>query len=116
MQFKAKILQLLPIQTGTGKNGTWKKQDIIVETTDTQYPRKICVSVWGDKINVQQFPIQSIVDISFEIESREFNTRWYTDVRAWKIELIENGVDLPLNSFEPLANTSDTNQEDDLPF
>lgn len=50
MQLTAKLTQLLPIQTGTGKNGEWKKQDIIVET-DGQYPKKICISFWGDKIN-----------------------------------------------------------------
>lgn len=50
MQLTAKLIQLLPLQTGTGKNGDWKKLDIIVET-DGQYPKKICVSIWGDKIN-----------------------------------------------------------------
>ena len=50
MQLTAKLLTLLPLQTGKGKNGDWKKQDFIVETGDT-YPKKICISVWGDKIN-----------------------------------------------------------------
>jgi hypothetical protein len=50
MQLTANLLQLLPIQTGTGKNGEWKKQNIIIET-DGQYPKKVCISIWGDKIN-----------------------------------------------------------------
>lgn len=53
MQLTAKLNQLLPIQTGSGKNGEWKKQDIIVET-DGQYPKKVCISIWGDKINEGQ--------------------------------------------------------------
>lgn len=50
MQLTAKLVQVLPAQTGQGKNGEWKKQDIVVET-DGQYPKKVCVSVWGDKLN-----------------------------------------------------------------
>jgi hypothetical protein len=45
MQLTAKLTNLLPIQTGTGKNGEWKKQDIIVET-EGQYPKKVCISIW----------------------------------------------------------------------
>ncbi len=86
MQLTAKLTQLLPIQTGTGKNGEWKKQDIIVET-DGQYPKKICVSVWGDKINESQLQIGNKLKIDFDIESGEFNNKWYTDVKAWKIEV-----------------------------
>ena len=50
MQITAKLLTLLPLQTGKGKNGDWKKQDFIVETGDS-YPKNLCISVWGDKIN-----------------------------------------------------------------
>ena len=77
---------LLPLQTGTGKNGQWKKQDIIVETEAT-YPKKICVSVWGDKIDTANIQPGNLLKIDFDVESREFNGRWYTDVKAWKIEV-----------------------------
>ena len=53
MQLTGKLSQLLPIQAGTSKNGDWKKQDIIVET-DGQYPKKVCISIWGDKNNEGQ--------------------------------------------------------------
>jgi len=85
MQLTATLVQVLPLQTGTGKNGQWKKQDIIVET-EGQYPKKICVSIWGDKINESQLQTGASLAISFDIESREYNGRWYTDVKAWKIE------------------------------
>ena len=51
-----------------------------------QFPKKVCVSVWGDKINESQLQIGAQLNISFDIESREYNSRWYTDVKAWKIE------------------------------
>ncbi|MDZ4794834.1 MAG: DUF3127 domain-containing protein [Bacteroidota bacterium] len=85
MQLTAKLVQVLPLQTGTGKNGQWKKQDIIVET-EGQFPKKVCVSIWGDKINESQLQVGSQLAISFDVESREYNGRWYTDVKAWKIE------------------------------
>lgn len=86
MQLTAKLVQVLPLQSGEGRNGTWKKQEIIVET-EGQFPKKICISIWGDKIPAQ---LETGTDfkIDFDIESREFNGRWYTDVKAWKVEPI----------------------------
>lgn len=115
MQLTAKLSQLLPIQTGTGKNGEWKKQDIIVET-DGQYPKKVCVSIWGDKINEQQLVVGNSLTIDFEVESREFSGRWYTDLKAWKIDSAGQGTvqSNNLKDIEPL----DLNEDIDggLPF
>jgi hypothetical protein len=86
MQLIAKLTQILPLQTGSGKNGEWKKQDIIVET-EGQYPKKVCISIWGDKINANQLVVGNKLKIDFDIESREYNSRWYTDVKAWKVEV-----------------------------
>lgn len=86
MQLIAKLIQVLPLQTGMGKNGEWKKQDVIVET-DGQYPKKVCISIWGDKASESVLQIGNMLDISFDVESREYNGRWYTDVRAWKVDL-----------------------------
>ena len=84
MQFTAKLVEILPLQTGKGRNGEWKKQDLIVETAG-QYPKKVCVSVCGDKLEGVTLKPEQHYDISFDIESREFNGKWYTDVKAWKI-------------------------------
>lgn len=86
MQITAQLTQLLPLQTGSGNKGEWKKQDIIIETHG-QYPKKICVSIWGDKINESILRIGNELTIDFDVESREYNGKWYTDVKAWKIEL-----------------------------
>jgi hypothetical protein len=113
MQLTAKLTQVLPIQTGSGKNGEWKKQDIIVET-DGQYPKKICVTVWGDKINNSQLQIGNELKIDFDIESREYNGRWFTDIKAWKIELASSVSQT--NSNVPDSKEIPKNEEDDLPF
>lgn len=113
MNIKAKLIQLLPLQTGMGKNGQWKKQDVIVET-DGQYPKKICISIWGDKINEKQLLIGNELDIYFELESREFNGKWYTDIRAWKIVSVEDKINNSLQ--ENLTSNEEPSEADDLPF
>ncbi|MBO7648306.1 MAG: DUF3127 domain-containing protein [Bacteroidales bacterium] len=82
------ILKLkLPIQQGTSKTGNpWMKQEFVIETQE-QYPRKICANLWGDKTDMlNQFAEGQLVKVSFDLESREFNGKWYTDVKAWKLE------------------------------
>ena len=85
MELEGKIVQINQLQSGQGKNGTWKKQEYIVETK-SQYPKKVCVTVWGDKIDQFALNQNDDVKISIELESREYNGRWYTDVRAWRAE------------------------------
>lgn len=118
MELTAKLIQLLPLQTGTGKNGQWKKQDIIVETDGT-YPKKVCISIWGDKINESVLKIGSQLAISFDVESREYNGKWYTDVKAWKIETAgaaknAGGDAGPID--QPYFEEGQMESKDDLPF
>lgn len=114
MQFTVKLVQVLPLQTGAGKNGEWKKQDVIVET-DGQFPKKVCVSIWGDKINPSQLQPGAMLNVSFDVESREYNGRWYTDVKAWKVEPAGSGGAQPAPA-EDYSNQSFTSTDDDLPF
>lgn len=117
MELTAKLIQVLPLQKGAGKNGEWRKQDIIVET-DSQYPKKVCVSIWGDKINESQLRIGAQLKISFDVESREYNGRWYTDVKAWKVEAAEGGGNNSNTGagFSNSAPAMGGGNEDDLPF
>ena len=117
MQITARLIQVLPLQTGTGRNGEWKKQDIIVET-DGQYPKKICVSIWGDRINPQQLQTGNMLTMDFDVESREYNGKWYTDVKAWKIQLAGDSPAAPgpIDAPPPTEEDSPGEAEDDLPF
>ncbi|MFT3902146.1 MAG: DUF3127 domain-containing protein [Niabella sp.] len=121
MEITGTLVQLLPLQKGTGRNGEWKKQDIIIET-QSQYPKKVCISIWGDKINESVLQVGKSLNISFDVESREYNGRWYTDVKAWKIEPAGGSAQSQSYNDEPTALpgqysdiNSDTNN-DDLPF
>ena len=87
MEVVGKIIQVLPLQEGVGRNGNpWKVQAYVLETLD-QYPRKVHFEIFGeDRIKNNPCQIDELVTVSFDIESREFNGRWYTSIRAWKVQ------------------------------
>jgi hypothetical protein len=114
MDISGKIIQFLQVQTGQGKNGTWKKQEFILETGD-QYPKKVCISVWGDKVNLSGIKPGDMVDVSFDVESREYNSRWYTEVRAWKVNA-KNGGAAAGGGDVPPPFVPQGPGDDDLPF
>ena len=87
MDIVGKIIQVLPEQSGTSKAGNpWKSQSYVLETQE-QYPRKVCFELFGeDRIKNNPCKIDDVVTVSFDIESREFNGRWYTSIRAWRVQ------------------------------
>ncbi len=121
MQITARLIQILPLQSGMGKNGEWKKQDIVVETQD-QYPKKICISLWGDKFSSVALNMNELYTIDFDVESREYNGRWYTDVKAWRMAAQENEPTQPNNAAlannptNPFNGSMGDESGDDLPF
>ncbi|MBD5322517.1 MAG: DUF3127 domain-containing protein [Bacteroides sp.] len=86
MEITGKIIVAMPEVGGTSAKGNaWKKREYVLETQET-YPKKVFFNFFGDRVD--QFPLQvgQVVKISFDIDSREYNGRWYVDVRAWKAE------------------------------
>jgi hypothetical protein len=123
MEISGKIVQLLALQSGTGKNGVWKKQEFILETSG-EYPKKVCFSLWGDKIDQSPLNQGTAVKVSFDIESREYNGKWYTDAKAWKVEAgsgSSNGNASSISAdaadaFNTATFNISTEEENDLPF
>ncbi|MCX7768859.1 MAG: DUF3127 domain-containing protein [Flavobacteriales bacterium] len=85
MEITGKIYRIFPPITGEGRNGPWKKQEFLLETLD-QFPRRILFSTWGDRVDFSRFYEQQIVKVYFDIESREYNGKYYTDCRCWRVE------------------------------
>ncbi len=86
MEVTGKIIVALPEVGGTSQKGNpWKKREYVLETQET-YPRKVFFNFFGDRVD--QYPLQvgQLVKISFDIDSREYNGRWFVEVRAWKAE------------------------------
>lgn len=115
LEITAKLEKLLPVQSGTSARGNWSKQDFIVQTQET-YPRTICINVWGEeKVNeLSKFSLGSVLKISLNLESREYNGKWYSDIRAWKIEAVTSNNASQDISSEVYAGAD--NEEDDMPF
>ncbi len=98
MELEGRVVSILALEGGTSAKGSWKKQSVIIETL-TDYPKKVCITVWGDKTaSLNSLHAGDIVSMSVELESREFNGKWYTDVRAYRIEGRQesvNNIDTP---------------------
>ncbi len=86
MEIQGTLKQILKTESGTSKSGKdWQKQTIIVETQET-YPKLIAIEVSEKALSrLQDYSIGQTITCSINIESREYNGRWFTAVRAWKI-------------------------------
>ncbi len=115
MELKGRVIQLLPLQSGMGKKGQWRKQEFIIET-QSQYPKKVCLSIWGDKIDQFGVTEGDEVNVGIDLESREYNGRWYTDVRAWKVEKGTAGGGDTFSPPPPMDEPDNAGGSDDLPF
>ncbi len=79
------VKQVLDEQSGTSKNGQWRKQEFILET-EGEYPKPVCIVQWGEKIDEFGIREGERLTAHVDIQSREYNGRWYTDVKAWRVE------------------------------
>jgi hypothetical protein len=87
LDFTGKLIKVMPELSGQSSKGGWRKQDFVLEDNSTQYPKKACFQAWGDKIDlVQTFQVGDEIKVHFNIESREYNDKWFTDLRIWKVE------------------------------
>ena len=129
MEVKGKVFKVLEVQSGTSKTGNeWKKGGFVLET-EGQYPKKICLTTWGAQVD-QGAALQEGQEIvaSIDIESREWNDKWFTDVKAWKIDTSQAAPQTPPANEDPFiedqpsyntgASLTDnaTSDPDDVPF
>lgn len=87
MEVIGKVVQLGTLTEGSSPRGPWKKQELIIETLE-QFPKKICLMCWNDRVNdANGFFVGQTIKAQISIESREFNGKWYTDVRAIRLDV-----------------------------
>ena len=120
MEIKGKIIEVLPEKSGQSANGEWRKQEYVLET-DAQYKKKVCFMAWGDKVNQFNIKKDENVEVSIDVESREYNGRWYTDVKAWKVSRIgadaETSYSSGIQDQNETSNTSNPDFDNDtIPF
>ena len=123
MDITGRIIAVMEKRSGQSQRSgnAWASQDYVIETLE-QYPRRCVFNVFGeDKINEYNLQIGSEVTVSFDINAREYNGRWYNDIRAWRVE---RGVAPAPTEFAPATNApaanavdfSSQSEADDLPF
>lgn len=129
MELQGKVIALLPARSGVSARGEWKSQSFVIETHDS-FPRKMVFDVFGEE-RLTRFNIQlgQEVNVSFDIDAHEYNGRWFNNIRAFDVRLVDpNTVSAapaaqaapaapqqPANApFPPQPEQS--NSDDDLPF
>ncbi len=124
MEITGKIILALPEMSGTSKAGNaWKKREYVLETQDA-YPKKVHFDFFGERADQYPLNVGDVVRLSFDIESREYNGRWFTSIRGWKSEPAQAaagapaatpaGYDIP--AAAPAPSIGAQANEDDLPF
>ena len=88
LELEGRIVRKLSVQSGASARGAWSKQEFVFEYQEGNFPTQVCMNVWGDdKVKeLDKYQVGDKVKVSFNLSSREYNGRWYTDVRAWRIE------------------------------
>lgn len=122
MEIIGKVVQLGTLTEGSSPRGPWKKQELIIETLE-QYPKKVCLMCWNDRVNeANGFFVGQTIKAQISIESREYNGKWYTDVRAIRLDVdqptaqpvAQQPMQQPLPPMNEEYFASDNG--DDLPF
>lgn len=91
MKIRLQITKVEDIQEGTSQSSgnKWRKRNVLGNTVGS-YPKMVCVEVWNDRCENQLLAVGNILDISFDIESREFNGRYYTTVKAYDFAVAQD--------------------------
>ena len=132
LELEGKIIRKLNVQSGVSARGNWLKHEFIIEYQEGNFPSQACFNVWGeDKVkDLERFQIGDSVKVSFNISSREYNGRWYTDLRAWRLDSSGEAASAAAPAQAPAqpaaqpaqtqapqaADSQDSQDDDDLPF
>ena len=125
MELSGKIIAVLEKKSGVAKatGNPWASQSYVLETHEA-YPRKMCFEIFGEE-KISQFNIQAgeELTVSFDIDAREYQGRWYNSIRAWKVERTPAAgvaapapADMPPMDMPPVNFSNSGNSTDDLPF
>jgi hypothetical protein len=119
MEITGKIFRVLPLQSGESAKGKWQKQELILET-EGKFPKKVCVSFWGELVANNKFEEGRTISVEADVESREYKERWYTEVKAWRVNRSDADQSASYSNRQatPAAGveTPYNDINDDLPF
>lgn len=113
MEYKitGNLIDVCKTQSGTGAK-EWKNIDFVIETIE-QYPKKVCLTAWNDKVSIiENAQLGCEITASFNPESREYNGKWYTSLKVWKIGVGFQKPDQPVEEIQNMPSE----EINDLPF
>lgn len=132
MELQGKIIAVLPERSGVSARGEWKSQSFVIETHDS-FPRKMVFDVFGaDRLARFNIQMGQEVSVSFDIDAHEYNGRWFNNIRAFDVRLVDPNT-VAVGPIPPAAAAAaptaapaveapfppkqdDQNNSDDLPF
>ncbi len=112
MQIQGTVFRIMPETCGTSSRGDWTRQDVVFIVQNGTYEHKVAVTFFNKRTEVQGLIEGVVYDVSFNIESREYNEKWYTEVKAWKVAAVNAGAPTQAPTQAQPAEEGDN----DLPF
>ncbi len=131
LEIEGTLMRKMGVQSGNSARGAWEKQEFLVECQEGRFPTQVVFTAWGqDKVSeLNKFQLGSQVKVAFNINCREFNGKWYTDLRMWRISAVSaqaqpdpsaGPMSVPAGfQAAPSPSIEDMpadNEEEDLPF
>ena len=105
MEITGKIIHDLGEMSGVSKAGnSWKKHEYVLETKDS-YPKQVHFDFFGERADQYPLSIGDDIKLSFDIESREYNGRWFTSIRGWEAEKADGAAvsQAPVQQAQPVS-------------
>jgi hypothetical protein len=116
MEIKGKVIVVSPIEVGTSNAKEWSKQNIVIEEIEGTYPKKIALQSFGKIVETtKNLKIGQVITAHINIESREYNSKWYTNVSVWKIDFEGVTNENKVKDHTPISK-EEKEAIDDLPF
>ena len=122
MEFVGKVLEILPAVSGQSARGTWERQTVVFEQANKQFGKEIAVTFMNKSQDVASLRVGESYTVSFDIESRKYMDKWYTDVRAWRVQSEQTQAQPPVQDMPPFMEEPQTTYSagagvvDDIPF
>ena len=110
MEITGRLIKILPEQRGESARGAWVRGGFVIETDDT-YPKQVAFNMFGEDrlATLQTLSMNGMVQVTFSPESREYNERWYTDLRCIRVQpIIPGQMPTAPVAQQPTATTATT--------
>lgn len=120
MNLQVTIIEIPAALTGISKKGNqWLVQEFIAEYGNERYQRKVCFQLYGEEKAelIKPFKVGDTISVDFDIESNEFNGKWFSKCNAWRLSALNSSGDANTNQEQESASeTQENNLEPEWSF